>query len=402
MKVLICGGGIGGLTTALSCLHHGFDVEVFEQASVLSEVGAGLQLSPNAMRVFRVLGLEDEIIRLGVLPTHGAARLGKSGFTLFEFGLGDAAKEKWGAPYVHIHRADLLKVLQEAVVERARNSLHLSHKARSYQQDGEQVKLGFANGNTALGDILIGADGLHSVIRAQMLGADEPRYTGNMAWRAVIPLHDLPVAYRPEAKATVWMGERRHAVTYLLRGGSLVNFVGVVERDGTEVESWSQQGSRDEALSDFAGWHPEITSMLERSETLYKWALYDRAPLSTWSEGRVGLLGDACHPMLPFMAQGAAMAIEDAWLLASCLKAIADPAEALKTYEAMRKPRTSRVQSVSRSNARTFHHKGALNRLIHYGPMWAAGKLVPDAIRARQDWIYGYDVVEASKTIERC
>ena len=201
MKVLICGGGIGGLTTALCCLHHGFDVEVFEQASELSEVGAGLQLSPNAMRVFRVLGLEDEIIRLGVLPTHGAARLGKSGFTLFEFGLGDAAKEKWGAPYVHIHRADLLKILQEAVVERAGRSLHLSHKARSYKQDGEQVKLGFANGNTALGDILIGADGLHSVIRAQMLGADQPRYTGNMAWRAAVPLHDLPMAYRPETKA---------------------------------------------------------------------------------------------------------------------------------------------------------------------------------------------------------
>ncbi len=399
MKIIIAGGGIGGLTAALCCLQAGLTPIVLEQASAISEVGAGLQLSPNAMQVMARLGLADELIEAGFLPTHSELRFGESGKPVFRIELGQNARLRWGAPYVHIHRADLVEVLRAALEARLPGAVKLGAEVTDYAQVAGGVKVLLANGNWVEGDALIGADGIHSVIRTQMQGEDAPRFTGNMAWRFVVPVAKLD-AHAPAPTAIVWVGRGRHGVTYLLRSGQLANFVGVVEQEPGAAqhfsESWRQSGRREEALRDFAGWHPTITTLIENAETLFRWALYDRAPLPYWSRGRVTLLGDACHPMLPFMAQGAAMAIEDAWVLAeelSSAKAGHQSAEdALTSYQNFRMPRASKVQAASAANARTFHKRAPLERLLAYGPMWLAGGMMPAFIESRFDWLYGQDV----------
>ena len=224
-----------------------------------------------------------------------------------------------------------------------------------------------------------------------MLGPEQPRFTGNVAWRTVVPVKKLGKDVPPPT-ACAWMGKGRHAVTYLLRGGELANFVGVVERDDWTIESWTEQGSKAEAAKDFAGWHPSITRLIAESENMFRWALFDRQPLKKWTQGRVTLLGDAAHPMLPFLAQGAAMATEDAWVLASTLtQNRSSVPEALQTYQNKRLPRTSKVQAGSRANAKTFHKTHPLAQLTTYGPMWVAGKLAPSIVRQRLNYLYAYD-----------
>ncbi|MCF6329446.1 MAG: FAD-dependent monooxygenase [Henriciella sp.] len=320
MKIIISGGGIGGLTAALCCLHHGHDVTVLEQAPDLGEVGAGLQISPNAMKVFEALGLAERLTGAGFRPEAIQGRMGVSGIRLFEFALGDTAVKRWGSPYLHIHRADLIAVLQSALKTRAPDAVRLGAQVERYRQDGVGATAVLADGTEIAGDVLIGADGIHSPIRTQMLGPDRPRFTGNVAWRAVVPVERLGNE-APDPVACVWMGRGQHAVTYLLRGGELANFVGVIECNDWTNESWTEEGNRTQVLADFAGWHPTITRMIEASDQVFRWALFDRAPLQTWTDGCVALLGDACHPMLPFMAQGAAMAVEDAWVLAASISA---------------------------------------------------------------------------------
>jgi salicylate hydroxylase len=405
-KIIIAGAGIGGLTTALACLHHGFDVCVFEQAAGLEAVGAGIQIPPNAMKVLRALGLEAQIAQHGFLPQALQARMGQSGRQLFRVPLDAAAQHHWGAPYYHIHRADYVAVLKAALLARAPQALILDASVASFENQSHGVKITLSDGRQFSGATLIGADGIHSAIQQQMFGPQKPVFTGNVAWRAVVPVAKLGV-HAPEANACVWMGRGRHGVTYRL-GHGLANFVGVVERDveldNWQVESWRQAGSQADALADFASWHPIVTSLIEGADTLHRWALFDRAPLASWVQGRVALLGDAAHPMLPFMAQGAAMAVEDAWVLASTLADIMGPdlsdqsgsngdvETALRAYEAKRHTRASAAQAASRANAKTFHQADFLGQLMTYGPMWLGAKLAPKQVRARLDWLYRHDV----------
>jgi len=388
MKAIIVGGGIGGLTTALCLDHFGVKVEVLEASPELSEIGAGIQLSPNAMKVFEALRLDQELAQISFAPEGIALRMGQSGMTLIETPLGDTAIARWGSPYLHIHRADLISVLQNALQARQPDALQLGAKVTGFSQASALL----ANGDRAEGSFLIGADGIHSAIRAQMLGPDKPVFTGNVAWRAVIPVETLG-AHAPAPMATAWMGRGKHAVTYLLRNGTLANLVAVVERDTWNTESWTEKGSRAEALADFAGWHPTITHMIEHAETLYRWALFDRPPLPRWSENRVAIMGDAAHSMLPFMAQGAAMSIEDAWAIgAKISQNHGNIPAALYAYKTLRKPRATSVQLASRANAKTFHKATALGRLATYGPMWLAGRVAPRVGLQRQDKIYSYNI----------
>ena len=253
-----------------------------------------------------------------------------------------------------------------------------------------------ADGRRISGDALIGADGIHSPVREQMLGAEKPIFTGNVAWRAVVPMAALG-PHGPRPTACAWMGPGKHCVTYRLRRGTLANFVGVVECDDWTAESWTERGTREEALADFADWHPTITRLLGEADTLYRWALFDRAPLPRWVDGRVALLGDAAHPMLPFMAQGAAMAVEDAWVVAREVMQKTSPARGLEAYQHLRQTHASRVQAGSRANAKTFHKRTRLGQLATYGPMWLAGKFTPMALHKRQDSIYGHDVTRLDK-----
>ena len=389
MKAIIVGAGIGGLTAALCLLHRGIDIQVLEKSSELGEVGAGIQLPPNAMKVFNALGIADSLSARAFTPKAVEARLGVDGRKVFSVPI-DA--KRWGAPYRTIHRADYIDVLQHELRRRAPNALVLNAEVETFAQSETQVSATLSNGEILTGDILIGADGIKSKVRATLFGAEAPRFTGNVAWRAVIPAASLTAEIRETSCA--WFGRGKHAVTYPLRGGELVNVVGVVEQNEPLSEGWRERGDPKQAQADFQGWHPYITDILANSapENLFRWGLYDRETLPNWTQGCVALLGDAAHPMLPFMAQGAAMAVEDAWVLAEELSRMNDVAAALTAYQTRRKPRADMVVAASRKNMKTFHKRTTLGQIATYGPMWLAGSYAPSIIKRRLDKFYAYDV----------
>lgn len=385
--VLIVGAGIGGLTLAHALLRCGKTVRVLETATALESVGAGIQIPPNAMNVLRALGLESTVMERAFQPTAIEARMGQSGRPVFEIPLADVSIKRWGAPYLHIHRADYISALSDSLPD---GVLQLNTRVTGYETDAGGVSVTLADGTTMRSDYLVGADGIRSSIREQMLGPDAPQFTGNMAWRAVVAIERLGNLV-PNPTACAWFGPGRHAVTYRLGAqGEFVNFVGVVEQDNWQEEGWSISGDKADTLKDFDAWHPVIRNIIENADSLHRWALFDRAPLDHWVDGRVALMGDAAHPMLPFLAQGAAMAVEDAWVLADVISTGHD----LLAYQAARLSRTSKVQAASRANMGLFHKSTLPSQLMTYGPMWLAGKLLPNIVHRRMDWLYGYDVTQ--------
>ena len=352
-SVAIVGGGIGGLAAALSLLHAGLDVQVYEQAPALGEVGAGIQISPNASRLLHRLGLGPSLDRTGVRPVGVHQRRWDDGRTLQWAPMGEAMEAAFGAPYYHFHRADLLRALADALpAER----VQLDHRLTSFQDQGDHVELTFANGTRAAAGVLVGADGIHSTVRAGLFGPEQPCFTGCTAYRGLVPADRLE-HLGLEVAAHNWMGPGGHFVHYFVAGGRLMNFVAIKERETWTRESWTDRGEVAEALATFEGWHPTVRAIIGAADETFLWALFDRLPLARWSVGRVTLLGDACHAMLPFMAQGAAQAIEDGATLAACLIQIGTdgiPA-ALAQYEALRLPRATRVQEMSRANKTRYH-----------------------------------------------
>ncbi len=379
----MAGGGIGGLTAALCLARAGHQVQVFEQADECVATGAGIQLSPNASHVLHQLGLQDALMAKGFLPKATQVRSWRSGRLISETTLGDAAVERYGAPYYHIHRGDLIETLAAAVSAEANIHLRLSSGMSRFTQSADGVRL-VAGGQEHQLDLLIGADGIHSSVRACLWGEQQANFTGNVAWRMLVPasrLSDGLIA----PNATVWWGPGKHFVHYFVNGGEFVNCVCVVEKAGWQEESWVEAGSKSELRADFAGWHDSIQQLLDQSDdgTVFKWGLFDRAPMQTWGINRVSLLGDACHPTLPFMAQGAAMAIEDAIVLANCLSVTSDVVVALQRYEDLRKARTAGVQRGSRRNASIFHLSGL--------KAWLRDRAAARAGKHSMDRLYRYD-----------
>lgn len=400
--LLVVGAGIGGLTAALALAQKGLQVTLIERAAELGEVGAGLQVAANGTHVLEKLGLGTALDEIGFKPEAATLRLGQSGKEIFSNPLGAAARERYGAWYYHVHRADLHRILADAVHANPKINLMSGHAVVSFRDDGETVSVDLSDGGCVVGDALVGADGIHSRVRAGLFGEEKPRFTGNVAWRLLVPTVALPKRLIPP-HATVWTGPKGHAVTYYVRGGELVNFVGVIERSDWQVESWLETGDLAELKRDFAPWCETIHTLIDAasSETCFKWALFDRDPMPHWSRGRVTLLGDACHPMLPFMAQGACMAIEDAWVVANWLRELENPEAAFIAYETERSKRTGRVQLAARANARRFHKGEAVAQLATYGPMWIASKLAPDLLNKPFDWIYGHDVTRPRSQTHR-
>jgi salicylate hydroxylase len=395
IKALIAGGGIGGIAAALCLLDAGVEVELYERAAVLTEVGAGIQISPNGVKVLQRLGLQPALDRIAFRPRALEMRIGVSGTGLFAIPMRDVAEHRFGAPYYHVHRADLIALLSDALRQRAPRAVQLNKDLTGFERAGRGIHATFADDTSAAGDMLIGADGIHSRVREGLFGPQKPRFTGNVAWRVVVPatarLKDLV-----PPTACIWVGPGRHAVTYYLRGGDLVNFVGVVERDDWRNESWTERGDKSELAADYLGWAKPIEAIIAEAADCYRWALFDRDPLPKWSDGNVTLLGDACHPMLPFLAQGAVMAIEDAWVLSRKLKNTANVTDALVAYEMERKPRTTRTQHGARRQMGLYHKRGWASQVATYGPMWLAAHLAPSLVHTRNDWLYNHDVTAAT------
>lgn len=386
ISVGVVGGGIGGLACALSLQQAGLDVHVYEQATVLREVGAGIQVSPNASRVLHRLGLADELARTGVRPVAIHQRRWDDGRTLLRTPLGDAVVEAFGFPHYQMHRADLLFTLARALpVER----LHPRHRLVALTDRGDRVEATFDNGKTAAFDVIVGADGIHSTVRGILFGPERPRFTGCTAYRGLVPSERL-AHLGLEVTTQIWMGPGGHFVHYFVRNRRLVNFVAVVEQDSWTRESWSDRGEVADALAAFAGWHPQLEYILRSVDEPFIWALFDRAPMPRWSSGRVTLLGDACHPMLPFMAQGAAQALEDAAALTSCLTQREDLSipDSLLLYETVRKPRASCLQSLSEGNKTRFHLPDGAAQRERDERMASGG--TDFSIKA-VEWIYAHD-----------
>ena len=346
--VILIGAGIGGLTCALALQRAGIPVRVYEQAPVLGEVGAGLTLSPNGSRGIGGLGLEESLANAADIPSYQAVHHYKTGRVLVRIERGDLPRQEYGSPYYQIHRADLHEMLSEAVLANDPECIRLGHEFESFTQDESEARAYFRNGASATGRLLVGCDGVKSPVRSALHDSESPEFTGYVAWRGLAPATAVP----PEAvdpPSGIYIGPGHLFVRYLIRGAETVNYVAFVRRDDWQTESWSQRSEVSEVLGEFGEFHLLVRSIIGATppELCYKWGLFSRRPLESWSVNRVSLLGDAAHPTLPFMGQGAVMAIEDGVVLARCLAASADVAEALRRYEAARVERTTLVMDES-------------------------------------------------------
>jgi salicylate hydroxylase len=387
-RILIAGAGIGGIVAALALLQRGFEVALYEQAAELRELGAGLQISANGSRVLCALGLRSAMEAIAAVPTHRELRLFNAGQAWRVGELADSL-ERYGAPYWQVHRGDFHAVLVQALAKIAPAAVHVGTRCIGFEQDADGVTMLLENGGTAHGVALIGADGVHSRIREVLFGGGRATFTGFMAWRGVVPMDRLPARLHQRHAAT-WIGPYGHVVTYPLRRGELLNLVTAVRRDDWLIESWSEAGTVEECRRDLSLFHPDVLAIVDAIDVPYKWAMLGREPLQSWSSGRVSLLGDACHPTLPFLAQGANMAIEDGMVLARCLAAFS-VVDALRRYEAARLDRTSRIVRGSLDAVDNMHHHQLAD------PTKAAAfmkrEFAPRVMGSRAEWLYEYDAL---------
>jgi salicylate hydroxylase len=390
--IAIIGGGIGGLSAALSLMRAGLDVHVYEQVSALREVGAGLVISPNASRILFSLGLSEAMTKACVAPLAWRHRRWQNGETLLLSPMAGVTPPRFDHPLYTAHRADILGMLAAAFPA---DRLHLGRKLSDMLDGDDRIKLTFDDGSVAYSNVVIGADGIHSAVRRLLFGPENPRFTGCVAYRGLVAAKKLAELNLP-LESQLWMGPGKHFVHYPVSGGRLINFVCLVERESWTKESWTESGEVADALNAYAGWHEQVCAVISAAEQIFVWGLFDRDPLPRWSVGRVTLLGDACHPMLPFLAQGAAQAIEDAAVLTACLaKTQNDFPHALRRYERLRLPRTAKIQSIARGNMTRNHLPDGPEQQKRDAQM-AAGQAVWSI--GATAWIYDYKADEASES----
>ena len=381
--IAIIGGGIGGLAAAAFLHRAGLPATVYEQASQLREVGAGVVVAPNAARLLRALGVLDAFAERAVpLETGWEFRRWQDGSVLSAEDLATKCERLYGERTYTAHRADLLDAVRRAVPAAA---VRLGKRCVALDQGGPRHTLRFADGDSAEADVVIGADGIHSLVRAALTEPVPPTYSGLCAFRALVPAADAPEFARRPAQV-LWVGPDHHLVHYPVSAGKFVNLVAFAPAGDYTTESWTATATVDELLAEFAGWDERLVALISAAGTPGRWALLDRAPLTRWSTGTVTLLGDAAHPMFPFFAQGAAQAIEDAAVLSRCLAAAPDdPVAALRRYESLRIPRTTRLQAVSHARAHVNHLPDGPEQLARDASFKDVDPL------AASGWIYAHD-----------
>jgi 2-polyprenyl-6-methoxyphenol hydroxylase-like FAD-dependent oxidoreductase len=386
LRIVIVGAGIGGLAAACALRQRGFEVEIFERATKLEEVGAGLQIGPNSVKVFRALGLEDALRRNASEPTSMVSLKWDDASLRFREPMQGFYEPKFGAPYLTAHRADLHNMLRAAAGD---VTLRLNAHCVGAETANGRAVARFSDGTEAEADVVVAADGIRSVIRAQHFGADAPRFTGMMAWRCMVPMDCVPTRVGPGGCVALtrgeyvgWIGPNGHVITYPIGGtGDTLNIFGGHYTAEWVEESWSVRSSRDELIAAKAGWNEALLGMFRHVEHVFKWGIYDREPLPQWTRGRVTLLGDAAHPTMPTLAQGANMAIEDGYVLARALADCDDVETALAAYVAARQPRTARVTLQSRQQ-------------------FANNRKVPPPPFLDRSWIFSFDATREESALQ--
>ncbi len=384
-EISVIGAGIGGLAAALALAGRGALVRVLEQAPEIAEVGAGLQISPNGVAVLDALGVGEQARARSVASRAVHLIDGPSGRDVARL---DLARDAPGRAFLLFHRADLQGLLLEGA-RAAGVTVETGRRLVSVDLEGERPRLTFADGRSEEVGFLVGADGLHSVLRAAINPPEKPFFTGQVAWRALVG-----DTGRATDEARVYMGPGRHLVTYPLRGGTLINIVAVEERDAWAEEGWFHRDDPDNLRAAFAGFCPEVRDLLGRVEEVHVWGLHRHEVALEWHRGRAAILGDAAHPTLPFMAQGAVMALEDAWALADSLAALG-LVDGPALYQSRRRVRAARVIEAANKNARNYHLRSAPTRLAAHTGLRLLSRLAPERLLGRYEWIYGYDVTRA-------
>jgi salicylate hydroxylase len=380
-NVLIIGAGLGGLAAAAALQRAGLRVRVFERAPVMGEIGAGIMLTPNAVRALESIGALEAVSAMAVEPEKSYSRNYLTGEIMGERSVADVYRAKFGKPMLTIHRADLHRALSSTVLAHDAAAIVLDHEFTGLSSSASGVEAAFANGNSVRGDALIGADGIRSAVRSAVGLNLAPRFTGLVAWRGLIPAARLPEHLR-STSTTSWIGEQRHIIDYTV--GNLKNYVAIAHEPDWQSESWSTPAQLSDVLGVYSGWHQDVLTMLAATpaDGLFKWALHDRDPIDRWVFGHAALLGDAAHPMLPLMAQGAAMAIEDAAILGRAFKTAANVDEALSRYERSRVERARWTQLESRTAVEVYHSV-------------RKGKWLSETEK-RGNYLYSYDVATAT------
>ncbi|GAA2626535.1 FAD-dependent monooxygenase [Dactylosporangium fulvum] len=381
LRIAVIGAGIGGLTAAIALRAKGHEVVVYDQAAELTAIGAGISLGANGVRLYDRMGL-GQAVREAASDLHRIQfHHWKTGEIFHEHPMGDWYTDRFGAPFLGLHRADLHEVLLDSFD----GTPVLNHRCAAVRESPDGVEVEFADGTKTEADVVIGADGLRSAVREHVTGPDEAVFSAMSCFRGLVPVEKVPGGDR--MGLTFFLGPGRHLVVYPVRGGELINFVAYVPDPEWTLESWSSKAESADAVAAFDGWNDTVVTMLSNVEETGRWALYDREPLRRWSTGRVTLLGDAAHPMLPHAGQGSNQAVEDAAVLAGLLSVAELPvAEALHRYEQIRKPRTRQIQMGSRGNAACFQ--------LPDGPAADERNARLVSLPDNVAWIHGFDAEE--------
>jgi len=379
LNVAIVGGGIGGLTLALALRERAVAFEIYEQADELREVGAAVALSANGTRELRRLGLGEQVEAVSVEPSALVIRDGVTGDVIADHPMGERYEATFGAPYYGVHRVALLQALGDRLEG---EGLNLGRRCEGVVESGSGVELRFADGTTATADVVVGADGVHSVIRPHVAGPVRGRFSGTVGYRGLVPVEAMPSLPDP-TPLQFWAGPGRHLLHYAIDGGRTINFLAVVRVPEWTNETWMEECEVGDALDAFAGWHPAVTEMVGATEVGARWALHDLAPLKRWHTDRVVLIGDAAHAMVPHQGQGANQTIEDAIVLADTIAGADDAPAALREYTALRRKRTTAVQWLSRRTADLMH--------LPDGPEIAPRDAVFAQLYSGLAWIHAHD-----------
>jgi len=392
-RIAVIGGGIGGLTAVHALRRQGFDVTAYEAAPELKEIGAGVALGPNAMKALRSLDLEGPVRAVAWESAYQLLRNWRSGRIISK----TPRTARFGATGCSVHRADLLDVLAAGL---PKDTVKLGARCVGAESDGKVASAQFKDGTQIEADVVVGADGIHSAVRASLFGPGAPRFTGKICWRFVVPVSAVPGGL-PTTDGTTWLGPHGAVVVYLVRRGELVNVVAHYDNDTWTEESWIRECDPSEAIENYRGWHESLLRLFSASERHYKWALYDRDPLARWTSGRVTILGDAAHPMLPYLGQGACQAMEDGCVLARALAAMPDDVDgALKLYERVRLPRASRVVLTARERGEDNHLVSPWAALKRDALIALRRRFGVDPTGRGSAWIFDYDAGAANVLAE--